>query len=193
MHKYRRLKKTIYLILLNVGFGLALNAQVSLSAAFSEYSDTNKYVPIKPIAKDSSYAIIHRAFQIEAILNLATTYVGTKYTYGGQTEKGFDCSGFMNHLFNYFGYDLPRSSRDIAKIGKDVKMSELQRGDFAFFSNRTKNVIGHIGIIIEVSKSAVKMIHASRESGIEIVDITNSTYYKTNFISGRRWTETKRK
>lgn len=172
---------------------MGLNAQVSLSQAFSEYSDTNKYVPVKPIVKDSSYAMIHRAFQIEAILNLATTYVGTRYSYGGQTERGFDCSGFMNHLFNYFGYEIPRSSKDIAKIGKEVKLAELQRGDFAFFSNRTKNVIGHIGIVIEVGKTAVKMIHASRENGIEIVDIANSAYYRSNFITGRRWTETKRK
>ncbi|MBK7957123.1 MAG: C40 family peptidase [Bacteroidetes bacterium] len=187
------MKKHLLFILLNLWISMEINAQVSLSQAFSVYSDTNKYVPIKPIVKDSSYARIHRAFQIEAILNLATTYIGTKYTYGGHSEKGFDCSGFMNHLFNYFGYDLPRSSRDIAKIGKDVKMSELQRGDFAFFSNRTKNVIGHIGIIIEVNKTAVKMIHASRESGITIVDIANNAYFKSNFILGRRWTETKRK
>ena len=37
------------------------------------------------------------------VVNFAETLIGVKYKYGSSIkEKGFDCSGFINYVFNHF-------------------------------------------------------------------------------------------
>ena len=96
----------------------------------------------------------------QAIIDYAKTLIGIKYVYGGETTKGFDCSGFVKYVFNHFGISLERTSRDQARGGKPVKKSELKPGDLVFFDtvdDGALNDISHVGIYIGDGK----FIHAS--------------------------------
>jgi cell wall-associated NlpC family hydrolase len=49
--------------------------------------------------------------------------IGTTYKYGSTDPAvGFDCSGFITHVFNHFDIKVPRSSRDFEFSGTDVPL-----------------------------------------------------------------------
>ena len=71
----------------------------------------------------------------------------TVYKYGGQNAPyATDCSGWVQAIYKEFGVNLPRVSRDQAKVGQPVTFRELKRGDLMFFSTRSDKVITHVGI-----------------------------------------------
>src|SRR6187401_2744336 len=58
---------------------------------------------------------------INKIIRNGLSRIGTPYIYGGTTEKGFDCSGFVQYAFKKFNINVPRSSTELAEVGKKVK------------------------------------------------------------------------
>jgi cell wall-associated NlpC family hydrolase len=126
--------------------------------------------------------------KVESLINLAQSYLGTPYRYGGTSDKGFDCSGFINTVFEWLDIKLPRSSREIAQMGYTVAWNELMPGDFVFFSRSSKShSIGHIGMIVEVGDNMIKMIHSSTSKGVVEENIVNMPYYRNRFVTAKRF------
>lgn len=74
----------------------------------------------------------------EKLLKIARSYIGTPYLYGGNTPKGFDCSGFVQYVYKEFGINIPRTTFDQINIGTKINdKSKLQAGDLIF--NLDKN------------------------------------------------------
>jgi cell wall-associated NlpC family hydrolase len=98
-----------------------------------------------------------------ALTEFAKNYLGTPYCYASNDpEKGFDCSGFVQFVFNNFGKDLPHSSKAFKSIGTDLKPEEFKVGDILiFFGYRNSAEIGHVGIICEANGMKSKFIHSS--------------------------------
>ena len=91
-----------------------------------------------------------------------TQYFGTRYRFGGQTPAGFDCSGFVRFMYDkVFNMTLPRSSREMSVLGKQVSKEELQPGDLVFFNLKSKH-IDHVGIFIGNDT----FVHSSLSKGI---------------------------
>lgn len=109
--------------------------------------------------------------------------LGSRYSYGGTTTKGFDCSGFTSYVFNKMGIDLPRRSSDQADVGKKVAKADLQPGDLVFFdtSGKINGGITHVGIYVGDGNFA----HASTSKGV-IIEQLDSVYYKPRFVSAAR-------
>ena len=113
-------------------------------------------------------------------------YRGTKYKYGGTTKKGIDCSGLMCASYKEAGVNLPRVSREQAKVGKRVYIGELQKGDLVFFGSKPgSKKITHVGMITKVGKSQVLFIHASTSKGVVESDL-KADYYRKRYILARR-------
>ncbi|MGN6862299.1 C40 family peptidase, partial [Neisseria sp. P0021.S004] len=76
--------------------------------------------------------------------------LGVAYRYGGTSAStGFDCSGFMQHIFKRaMGVNLPRTSAEQAQMGVAVSRSELQPGDMVFFRTMGHGRISHVGLYI---------------------------------------------
>lgn len=73
----------------------------------------------------------------------------TVYQYGGQKAPLLtDCSGWVQSIYKEFGVDLPRVSRDQARVGIPVKFQNMKAGDLMFFSTRSDKVITHVGIFM---------------------------------------------
>ncbi|AWH86994.1 glycoside hydrolase [Flavobacterium album] len=128
------------------------------------------------------------------IIAFAKKYMGTSYCYASSDpKKGFDCSGFVNFVFDNFGIDLPRSSSGFANIGRTLKPEEFQIGDvLVFYGYRDTKSIGHVGIICEANGMKSKFIHASsgKEMAVTISELGSEMYtrryYKcVDVISGK--------
>lgn len=71
---------------------------------------------------------------LEQLEQLARSFVGTPYLWGGISPFGFDCSGFIQRLFHYcFNEWLPRDTVDQCRIGEQTRLEDLKRGDLCFF------------------------------------------------------------
>lgn len=84
------------------------------------------------------------------IIESAQSYLGTPYRYGGTTPEGFDCSGFVRHVFGENGINLNRTSYEQFRQGKAVPLSALRPGDLVFFGKvkRERCRIEHVGLYI---------------------------------------------
>lgn len=114
------------------------------------------------------------------IIAYAKEYLGVKYSFGGTTPKGFDCSGFTMYVFKEFGIKLPHTARGQAELGVEVKKSELKPGDLVFFHTYTSG-ISHVGIYVGNGN----FIEASSSRGIAITSL-NSSYYKDRYLGATR-------
>lgn len=110
------------------------------------------------------------------VVKYAEKFIGTPYLYGGNTKKGFDCSGFTQYVMAYNGYNLPRTAQSQSDNLEKIKLSETKKGDLVFFGSSKKN-INHVGIIISNHGEPLTMIHASSSKGIMISNIENDTYW----------------
>lgn len=48
----------------------------------------------------------------EEIAEFALQYEGYPYVYGGNSPNGFDCSGFVQYIYNNSGYEISRVCSD---------------------------------------------------------------------------------
>jgi probable lipoprotein NlpC len=123
---------------------------------------------------------------ISTIVQKARSYTGSPYKYGGTTASGFDCSGLVTVAFQSVNLSLPRSSYDMAEIGRKVEVKNIQVGDLVFFvTSKEGTRINHVGIVTEVKKNGeVRFIHAA-DSGVR-EDNLGSKYYKSTFTKAVR-------
>lgn len=111
------------------------------------------------------------------VVDNALNYLGTKYRYGGTTDKGMDCSGLVTTAFKEQNIVLPRSSRDMASAGKEVALENAKKGDLVFFVIRNrKKVIDHVGLITSVKNGEIHFIHSTTMRGVII-----SSMYENNW------------
>ncbi len=99
----------------------------------------------------------------EQVAAYARQFIGNPYVYGGSSlTEGADCSGFVMSIYQNFGINLPRISKDQGNAGVDVGSLEFaQPGDLVSY-------IGHIGIYAGNNQ----LIHASGpEDGIKISQV----------------------
>jgi cell wall-associated NlpC family hydrolase len=83
-----------------------------------------------------------------AIMATARRLIDAPYLWGGLTPLGFDCSGFVQIVYRYNGYVIPRDADQqlAAGIGQRVERSALQPGDLVFFGEGGD--IGHVGLYL---------------------------------------------
>ncbi|MGN6533752.1 MAG: NlpC/P60 family protein [Ginsengibacter sp.] len=121
------------------------------------------------------------------VVDFAETLIGIKYKYGSlNKEKGFDCSGFINYVFNHFNISVPRVSKDFTNAGTEIPIKNSKPGDLILFtgSDAKSGVVGHLGIITENKNGDLKFIHASESRGV-IISGMNS-YFIPRFVKVNR-------
>lgn len=118
------------------------------------------------------------------LIGSAMGLLGVAYRYGGSSARtGFDCSGFMQHIFSRsMQISLPRTSAEQARTGEYVSRSNLQPGDMVFFRTMGGGRISHVGLYIGNDR----FIHAPRAGKrIEITSLNNK-YWNAKYATARR-------
>lgn len=117
------------------------------------------------------------------MLTHAMGLLGVPYRRGGTSEDtGFDCSGFVRHLYEKsFGRLLPHRADEQARATETIDREELKPGDLVFF-NTMKRAFSHVGIYVGDGK----FIHAPRSGKSIRVDDMRSAYWQKRFNGARR-------
>jgi cell wall-associated NlpC family hydrolase len=99
----------------------------------------------------------------EAMVNFALQFVGNPYVWGGTSlTNGADCSGFVQSIYAYFGYSLPRVAEDQACYGTQIPIGSAQPGDLIFYAKNgyvyhVSMYIGN-GQVVQAANSRVGII-----------------------------------
>lgn len=112
----------------------------------------------------------------------ARSQIGARYSYGGSSPRGYDCSGLTNWVFDGHGDNLPRTSMEQFQMAKRDgykrvwKRKKLEAGDLVFHKTTSARV-GHVGIYI----GGGKFISSTSSSGVRVRSVWDPYYW------GRRW------
>jgi len=115
-------------------------------------------------------------------LEVAESYIGTPYKFGGDDEKGIDCSAFIQKVFP----DLPRTANEQMKVGADISINDVsqwQPGDRIYFDMNARLRSGdadHTGIYLGNNE----FIQASSSRGV--IKIPINDFYKQKIIAVKR-------
>jgi hypothetical protein len=119
------------------------------------------------------------------ILQPALSLLGASYATGSMGPGSFDCSGFVNYLYKPYRSDLPRVSRDIAKIGEAVSRKELKPGDLLFFATGSApGRVTHVAIYLG-QDSLIHAISNGPDRGVTITPLS-ARYWNSRYHSSRR-------
>ena len=113
----------------------------------------------------------------------ALAMVGAPYRYGGIDPDGFDCSGLVHYSFRKIGISLPRETRSLRKIGLEIEINDLAKGDLVFFDQEGKKS-SHVGIYLGDGR----FVHAPSTGGKVRADKIDLTYWRKHFNEARRIT-----
>jgi murein DD-endopeptidase len=116
------------------------------------------------------------------VLDVAISQLGVPYRYGGDTPRGFDCSGLVYYAYRRVGIRVPRSTRAQYRHAHRVALDTLEPGDLVFFKRRFRSV-SHVGIYAGNSR----FIHAPSKGRVVSYDSLNDPYWKRRLVAAGRY------
>lgn len=123
---------------------------------------------------------------INKVISIAKSKLGSKYRLGNTGPDTFDCSGFVYYCLKQAGSNRRRlTAAGYAQVEdweKIASTSKLKKGDLLFFLSNDRSKIGHVGIYI----GGGQMIDASSGKGKVVKRTISDNYWKTHFVHARR-------
>lgn len=187
---YRVPDTTKYQPLMVVPFGTQLSVLKQLR------EQEGRWIQIKLV--DGNVAWIQKGdirmnphpLNMQQMLRLSHQFAGSPYIWGGKSSFGFDCSGFVQTLYEQIGVNLPRDGSmqiqyDLLKpVGQDHHLDAkyLQPGDLLYFGIDGKT-ISHAGVYLGNNKYISSTTH--ERPMVQVNDIRDAWWQKI-FITARR-------
>jgi len=145
---------------------------ILLPATVILFSGCASIPEIKPAAQSQS-----------PVITYALSLQGVPYRYGKDSpEEGFDCSGFVKHVYEKQGITLPRTVRDMASSLPQISKNDVHSGDLVFFNTSGKS-FSHVGIYVNDDN----FVHApSQHTGRVLVSSLKNRYWQKHYSGVRR-------
>jgi len=113
-----------------------------------------------------------------SLTSSALRFLGVPYVFGGTSTSGFDCSGFVQHVFAMLGVGLPRTADAQYDVGKPA-VGGPRPGDLVFFD--TYGGVSHVGIYLGKGQ----FVHASSSHGVMVSHLSD-TYWAARYVGAKR-------
>ncbi len=130
-------------------------------AILNKLDEESNFVKVRLPDRKTGYVekslVIHKTEQQKMIptrtniIKMSKKFLGIPYLWGGNSSRGFDCSGFVQTVFRLMNVKLPRDARQMAEVGMEVPLTHnlenLRIGDLLFFG-KTLQRITHVALYL---------------------------------------------
>src|SRR4029450_3023826 len=154
-----------------------------IAIALPQYASAQATTSSNTLARTAKAAAANAWHGAQDVAIYALGLIGVDYRFGGETpEGGVDCSGLVRYVFQQVtGVTLPRTAKELSKLGNKVASADLAPGDLVFFNTR-RFPFSHVGIYLGDNR----FIHApSTGSEVEIARLSEG-YWQKHFNGARR-------
>ncbi len=154
---------------------------ISIPAPTTSSGDTRRPAPRRPAPSSPTGASGTRA------LATADRYLGVPYRWGGTSPTtGFDCSGYVQFVYNREGVRLPRTSRQqaVAGTGRPTRWDAAAPGDLVMFAEPGA-AISHVAFYA----GRGRILHASSSGGgvrYDDLGTRRGRWYRERLVAVRR-------
>ena len=103
---------------------------------------------------------------LQKAVDTARQFIGTKYSWGGLTPStGFDDSGLIKYAYKQIGIELPKTIKQMAKVGVEVpSVKDVQLGDLVYSDNSSGE---HVEIVSKIDNGQIYTVKAKgKKQGI---------------------------
>lgn len=139
------------------------------------------YVNMSYVAVESGSTAASQSSFYENVCVKANSLLGKPYVYGATGPNSFDCSGFTQYIYKYYGKTIPRTSSAQYASCTRVSKANLKPGYLVFFSSTAGgSSVGHVGIYTGNNT----IVHAANSSVGVITSNLNSAYYVSHYVGG---------
>ena len=130
------------------------------------------------LGKFASHILARTATIARTLTRDALRFLGTPYVFGGTSTSGFDCSGYVQHVFAMLGISIPRTADAQYYAGSRIK-GGMKAGDLVFFQTYEPGP-SHVGIYLGDGK----FVHASSH-GVMVSNLSDS-YWSSRYLGAKR-------
>ena len=187
----KRIKQIILQSFLTI---LSLNIYAASTVAMQENQTTHNTTTIFPIPINNTTMFMNLAANASTVMAervsasaerrqhvvwFAESHTGwgLQYSLGSSSlDDGFDCSGFVRYVLNYFDFKASRSSNEQYKDGTLIPVALARGGDLVFFGE--KKGIHHVAMVVSNDDKGLVVVHSTCSRGIIKENITESAYWK---------------
>lgn len=118
-----------------------------------------------------------------ALTHDALRFLGVPYVFGGTSSSGFDCSGYVQHVFAMLGIHIPRTADAQFYAGKPA-VGGPRPGDLVFFQTYLPGP-SHVGIYLGNGQFVNATSH-----GVMVSNLSDS-YWASRYIGAKRYVASK--
>jgi peptidoglycan DL-endopeptidase CwlO len=122
--------------------------------------------------RDDEGASLRAQIALESLAQL-----GVPYVWGGETPKGFDCSGLVTWLWAQHGFAIPHFAAAQYNMGPVIPDESLAPGDLVFFHD-----LGHVGIYIGNGY----VVHAPRTCDVVKIAPLDGRWFAKTYVGATR-------
>ncbi len=133
-----------------------------------------------PMRRFASGIIERSASLAVSLTQHAMRFLGVPYVFGGTSSSGFDCSGYVQHVFALLGVHLPRTADAQYFAGHQIA-GRMSAGDLVFFQTYTAGP-SHVGIYLGNDR----FVHASSSHGVTVSSL-HDRYWAARYLGAKRF------